>query len=127
MNDGKQTLSELVVGTIVWACLFAIGGVLLTSNKLSYLLGMLLGTVVAVIMAISMYRSLEKSIDMESGAAVGYTNRKVLYRVLLLIAAVAVSILASKYISFYGVIIGILCLKLSAYVQPLTHKLLRNK
>ena len=127
MEEGKQTLSELIIGTILCVFILAVIGVFIAENKLSYILGILIGGVVGLLMCVSIYRSLNKSLEMETGAAVGYTNRKALLRFLLMAAAVVISIIASKYVSFVGVVVGILCLKLSAYLQPLTHKFYMSK
>lgn len=124
-NDGRQTLSELILGVVIAAIIIIIGGTILSDHKLPFTIGMLLGVFVAIVMTVSMYRSLDKSLEMDTEKAVGYMKRSVILRVLFLIGAIAIAIIASKYISIIGVIIGILCLKLSAYLQPLTHKLFK--
>lgn len=127
MEEGKQTLSELLIGIIICAAFIAALSIVFVDNQLSYIIGISIGVIVAMMMSISMYRSLAKSLDMEMGAAIGFTNRKALLRLLLMVAAIALSVIAPKYVSFLGVVFGILCLKLSAYIQPLTHKLIKNK
>ena len=122
-NDGRQTLSELIIGIVILAVIITIVGVFLSTNKFAFVMGMLLGVVVAIIMGVSMYRSLDRSLELDTTSAVGYMKRNVFLRVLLIVGAIAAAIIAAKYISTFGVIIGILCLKLSAYLQPLTHRL----
>lgn len=127
MDEGKRTFSELIIGIIFWALVITILGIFIAGNKLAFFLGMLIGTAVAVIMSISMFRSVDKSLDMDTNGAVGYTKRKAFLRILLMAAAVLIAFYASDYISIIGVVVGIFSLKLSAYLQPLTHKLLKNK
>lgn len=127
MDEGKRTFSELIIGIIFLALVITIPGIFIAGNKLAFFLGMLIGTAVAVIMLISMFRSVDKSLDMDTNGAAGYTKRKAFLRILLMAAAVLIAFYASDYISIIGVVVGIFSLKLSAYLQPLTHKLLKNK
>ena len=95
-------------------------------HKSAYYLGLGLGILVSVLMSISMYSTIEKSLRMDQKSAVNYTKRNSLFRLLLII----VVLLAAVYIhsiNIFTVVLGVLSLKLSAYLQPLTHKVFSKK
>ncbi len=126
MNDGKKTFQELLIGIAVFAVLFSIPGLFLKMHKSAYYLGLGLGILVSVLMSISMYSTIEKSLRMDQKSAVNYTKRNSLFRLLLII----VVLLAAVYIhsiNIFTVVLGVLSLKLSAYLQPLTHKVFSKK
>lgn len=126
MNEGKKTFQELLIGIAVFAILFVIPGLFLKVDKLAYYLGLGLGTLVSVLLSFSMYATIEKSLFMDEKSAVNYTKRNAMFRLMLIIVVLLVAVYINS-INVITVILGVLCLKLSAYIQPLTHKLFSKK
>ena len=125
MSEEKQTLWDLIIGTIVCVLLFMFGN-LLVENHLAYSLGLLLGGAVSVGMSFHMYGSLQKAILYDRETAGKKIKIGALIRMVFMIIALVVSVLLPQYISLFGVAFGILSLKFSAYLQPLTHKVLKK-
>lgn len=126
MNDGKKTFQELLIGIAVFAILFFIPGLFMKVDKLAYYLGLGLGILVAVLMTISMYTTIEKSLYMDEKSAVNYTKRSAIFRLLLIIVVLVAAVFINS-VNIFTVVLGVLSLKLSAYLQPLTHKLISKK
>ncbi len=126
MSDGKKTFQELLIGIAVFAILFFIPGLFMKVDKLAYYLGLGLGILVAVLMTISMYTTIEKSLYMDEKSAVNYTKRSAIFRLLLIIVVLVAAVFINS-VNIFTVVLGVLSLKLSAYLQPLTHKLISKK
>ena len=95
-------------------------GLFIVSDRLSYTIGIALGTVVAVGMSISMAKGLEKCLHMTRARGQwGMTVRSIL-RWLIMLAAVAAGLKFDR-ISFPGVILGIIGLKLAALLHVYTN------
>lgn len=126
MDDGKKTFQELLIGIAFLAVLFSIPGIFMKLDKLAYYLGLGLGILVAVLMTVSMYTSIDKSLNMDQKSAMNYTKRNAMFRLLLLIVVLVAAVFIES-INVFTVMLGILSLKLSAYLQPLTHKVICKK
>lgn len=120
-DKGKRTLFDLIIGIIVIDIIALIGNVF-CKNKLSYSLGLLLGFIVALFMCIHMYVSLEKAILCDSKKARTKTKLAAVLRMIVMMAALMAGAIFPDYVSIIGVMIGILALKVSALMQPLTDK-----
>ena len=120
-RTGKQTRVELIAGVIVFSVVFLIGN-LLAIHKMAYTLGLCLGAVVAVCMVLHMYATLERAMLYDQDTAKKKIRMASMLRMVFMIAALVIAVIVPKYISVLGVLLGILSLKFSAYVQPLTHK-----
>lgn len=123
MEEGKRTFFELLVGIIIFAGLCLIPGIFLKSIQTSYYCGLFVGTGLAVGMVMDMYYSLRKSLLMEADHAKSYVQKKAGFRMFLYIAVLFLTV-KIPYLHILGVLLGALTLKFSAYLQPLTHKLL---
>jgi len=127
--DGKQTRNELLLGIVPFVLLFLAGN-LLIQQKLAYTLGLLLGVAVAAFMTFHMYSTLERAMLYDQDTAKKKIKFASMFRMFFMIVALVIAVLMPKYFSVLGVLFGILSLKFSAYLQPLTHKLInkfRNK
>ena len=125
MPEEKQTLCELIIGTFFCVFLFMFGN-LVVENHIAYTLGLILGGAVSVGMSFHMYSSLQKAVLYDSENARKKMQISSLIRMIFIVIALVVSVILPQYISLIGVALGILSLKFSAYLQPLTHKVLQN-
>lgn len=125
MNEGKQTFRDLLVGIIIFGVIFVLIGIIWTGSKLEYYLGLAIGFVVAVAMVYDIYLSLQKGLTMEGNRANHYFRKKVVIRLGFILIILLVALFVDN-IQLLSVLFGILTLKFSAYLQPLTHKLFKN-
>lgn len=125
MQETKQTLYELIAGIIMFFLIFLLGNILV-SNRIAYTLGLLVGSLIAGVMSGHMYRSLEQAILYDTDTATKKVQKGTVLRFLLMVAGLVAALILPEYISVIGVALGVLSLKFSAYLQPLTHKVLKN-
>ena len=125
MAEGKQTLSDLIVGTLFFVLLFLLGN-FIVENHLAYTLGLLLGGAVSIGMSFHMYSSLLQAILYDKETAEKKVKIGSLIRMIFMMIALIISVVLPQYVSLVGVAFGILSLKFSAYLQPLTHKVLKK-
>ena len=116
---------ELWVGSALFSVLAFLVGIWFVENRIAYALGLLVGMITSMYLARHMARSIEKMLEQAKlGADIGAGMRvSSLLRygivVLVLIAAVTVS----EWVNPISVFIGIIGLKVAAYLQPFTHKI----
>lgn len=116
-DKGKRTLVDLVTGILGFSVL-AIVPVFFVPRKLQYGLGLLLGTSVALFMVFHMYYTLEKVFLCDNKTAKAKARFGAFLRLLSIMAALALSITLTEWLSVFGVVAGILSLKIAAFFQP---------
>ena len=120
IRETNETLLDLIFGSLIWSLLAWIVGLFIVSDRLSYTIGIALGTVVAVGMSVSMAKGLEKCLHMTRARGQwGMTVRSIL-RWLIMLAAVAAGLKFDR-VSFPGVILCIIGLKLAALLHVYTN------
>ena len=125
MKESKQTLYELVTGVVLWFILFLLGNIFI-SYRLAYTLGLVLGCLIAVGMSSHMYYILRNAMLYDQETAAKKVQKGTVLRYLFMLTGLIAALLLPEYISIFGVALGILSLKFSAYLQPLTHKFLEK-
>jgi uncharacterized membrane protein YkvI len=123
MNEGKQTFKDLLVGIALIGILLLLLGIVWSGEKLDYYIGLVIGLVAAVAMVYDMYISLVRGLTMDAEKASHYFRKKVIIRLVLIIIILFIAVFVEQ-IQILSVLFGILALKFSAYLQPLTHKFL---
>lgn len=122
----KQTLIELIIGNIIFGI---VGGLILLifpKGRLYNELGFVWGVIVSCGMTIHMYSSLRSSMIMGEFGALKQIKKSYIIRV----AGILVAFAFMKWLDFGNIltgVVGLFALKFSAYIQPITHKLLRQK
>lgn len=117
----QQTLLELLAGIVGLGVIVWILHLVMSEDILYNTIGLWSGVGVACFWAIHLNRSLEDSLELGEAAAkkkavLGYITRMLVS--LLVLGAVIYYDLGN----LFDVIIGIFLLKISAYIQPFTHK-----
>lgn len=126
MNEGKQTFRELLIGIALLGLLLVIVGIFWTETRLYYYFGLLLGLIMSIALVYDMYSSLERGLTMDTEHASSYFKKKVMVRLGMVVVVLFIAIYI-KQIQIISVMLGMLTLKFSAYLQPLTHKLFMKK
>ncbi len=126
INKENETLFDLIFGCVVYSLIFEVTGLLVVENKGSYSMGLLLGTVVAVGLSVSMYKGLNRCLLMTEQQAGRSMALGSLFRAAVILLAAWIG-MRSAYFSFPGIIIGILGLKISAYLHAYTNVYITKK
>ena len=116
----NETLLDLVFGCLIWGILVEVIGLFIVKDRLSYTIGVALGTAVAVWMSMSIARTLERGLQMNRGRSQRFMTARSLLRWLVMLAVVWAG-LRFDAISFPGVLLGIIGLKLAALLHTYTN------
>ncbi len=127
MGEGKQTLWDLYFGIGTLSIIIAIIGAIIADNKLSFILGSIYGGVVAIILVTHMYHGLERTLLHDEDGAKKHAQKMAGIRMWIMLAAVVLAMYFGKYLHMVGVVLGILTLKMSAYMQPFIHRRITSK
>ena len=127
MKEEKQTLFDLYFGIGIGCVLISIIGAVFLKLDFSFLLGVIYGGIVAVILVTHMYRGLEKTLAYDEEGAKKHAQKLTGIRMWIMLAAVVLAMYFGEYFHIAGVILGILTLKVSAYMQPFIHKRITSK
>ncbi|MCH5273676.1 MAG: hypothetical protein J1E35_08375 [Lachnospiraceae bacterium] len=118
----KQTLCDLCVGIVLGAVpVLVIGNLLLGWNS-RFSVGICLGTGTALVLAFHMYRSVLIATEYPEKQASAYMKRSSLFRMVIMLAVIGAAIWFLKLYGLFGAVLGMLTLKLSAFLWPVVHK-----
>lgn len=125
-----QTLKELLVGILLFGVFVTGIGIWFVNPRGSFLIGLVAGMGLAVFWAVHMYRTIDRNLEInrdQEGAANSYATKSSLIRY-----GVATMVLLGcgllDVTCFMSAFLGIMGLKIGAYLQPFTHKyIFRNK
>jgi len=113
-------LLELIVGILFLGLVFLLVGVFLVKAPLLYAISLLIGIITAAVTAYHMYRTLDKALTPGRDSARMISTAS-LIRYVCIFLVLGIVLLTDKLnplITFMGV----MTLKLGAYLQPFTHK-----
>ena len=83
---------------------------------------MLFGVAVAIFLIVHMAKTLDRALDLPQEQAVKYTRRQSFLRLAVMLAAMVIALLVEQF-NFIAVILGMLGLKMGAFIAP---KLLKH-
>ena len=112
---------ELLAGILVFGVILQVICLLAFQNDVYNAIGLWAGIAVALFMAIHMKRSIEDSLDIGEENATSHARNAYAKRTGISLAVIAV-IVCFKLGNPITLVVGIFPLKLSAYLQPFTHK-----
>lgn len=117
----NRALLELCLGIVFLGLLCQLIGMWFAENKLYYTLALWLGVLLAFITAVHMYRTLDKALDCGADAVKMVTKANLIRYgcIVIVFGIVLLTGVLNPLISF----MGIMTLKVAAYMQPFTHKL----
>lgn len=120
----NQALPELLLGIVAYGAAIQLAGIWFAEDKLQYSIGLWAGIALAMGMAVNMAIVILDTVD--AMAEKRAYRKAALYSVLRYLVAV-LAFLAVWYFGLGNVIAmfaGVMGLKASAYLQPITHKLI---
>ena len=97
--------------------------VIAASHKLAAAAGVLFGGAAAAGLLLHMYHHLDIALSMDAKHAQKHMQQATLKRFFLMALVLAVSMAGHKYIHPAGTVLGLFGMKISAYLQPLVHKM----
>lgn len=118
----NQALPELVLGILIYGAAAQLAGMWFAQDKVLYTTGLWIGAAVAVGMAVNMAVVILDTVDaMAEGRS---ARRASLYSVLryLLVVLAFVVVWRFRLGNVIAMFAGVMGLKASAYLQPVTHK-----
>ncbi|MGN0349384.1 MAG: hypothetical protein ACI4DR_07600 [Roseburia sp.] len=119
----NDALPGLVIGILIYGAVLEVAGLFFVEDKLHHTVGALTGTALACFMAIHMAIVIRDVADL--GNADGAKKLSVRKSVLryLIVAVVIFAIAKWRLGNLVSLFLGVLGLKISAYLQPLINKL----
>lgn len=121
----SDVLPGLWVGILLYGVLCEIVGLIFVSDRVFYSVGLLVGIVCALFMATHMAWSLNQALDLSEGDAV---KKMQVHNILRYVVVVIVffALLYTKLGNPLSAFLGVMGLKVAAYLQPFTHKFFRR-
>lgn len=119
----NKTLWELILGILLYGCICQIIGLFFVENKFSYSTGLWVGLLTAVAAAIHMWWSLDRALDLDEGTAGKKLQAQSIVRYAIIVMVMAITMI-SGVMNPLAAFLGIMGLKVAAYLQPFTHKLI---
>lgn len=125
MTAAHRVLKQLYIGIAMFFVIFAILGLIFMRPVWIFELSLLAGCLAGCFMAYNMYDVLDRALDLEARKAKGFVTIRSFLRlgICLVLMAIAVKI---SWVSFTGVTIGLLGLKVSAFFNPLVRRLTKD-
>lgn len=123
LNDA---LPELILGIIVYGVIVELAGVWFVADKLRYTTGLLLGILLACGMAINIAVVLQDAIEVhaESHAQARIVAKSIMrYVIVVVVFFVMMKWNLGNLVTAF---IGVMGLKVSAYAQPFTHRVINK-
>lgn len=125
LNGLSDVLPDLLIGILLYGVVCEAVGLIFVKDRLFYSIGLMIGILCAMGMAVHMAWSLNMALDLGESGAVKKMQLHNLLRygiVVVVIFALWLSGIGNPVVAF----LGIMGLKVAAYLQPFTHKLFRR-
>lgn len=117
----NRALLELCLGVVFVGTMCQLIGMWFVSDKLLYTVALWLGVLLAFITAIHMYRTLDRALDFGADATKMVTKANLIrYGCILVVFGI---VLLTEVLNPLITFMGLMSLKVAAYLQPFTHKL----
>lgn len=120
----SQRINDTLIELLLGICLYGLVGIILIllviSDKGRSLRGFLIGLAVSSGMVVHMYLEIEKALYMDVAGALKHTRMTTAFRMIAVAAIMIIVGLVKEDV--ISAIVGLMALKVSAYIQPLTHK-----
>lgn len=121
LKKANRTLLEMWTGILLIGIICQIVGAFFVKDQLFYAESLWFGILLSLTSTVHIYRALDRALDFDEKTATkmifkGYMTRYVMLAVILAIVA------ATGVLNFLVVLMAYMSLKVTALIQPLTHK-----
>ena len=120
-------LKEMILGLFIWSLPILVILALVAENKLAVICGVLVGSFAAAGIIFHMYRHLDIALDMDPENARRHTLKSAFQRTFIMAAVLMGSMIFYGYVHPIGVVLGLMGVKITAYIQPFVHKYIAGK
>ena len=120
----NPALPGLLAGIVIYGLVFQFAGVWFVEDKIGYSIGLWYGIAIGIGMAVNLATVIYDAVTFDGE---GNANKRVAAKSMLRYIVVAILLGILGYFEFgnlFAAFIGVMGLKVSAYLQPLFHKLL---
>lgn len=134
-NDTKKEISPIkainpaLPGLLAGIALYGIVcqvGVFFVTDKISYSIGLWIGVLIAGFMAFHMALSLNTAVDMDEKGAQAAATRHNIIRYVVVVVVFAI-LMVTRLGNPLAAFLGVMGLKISAYLQPLINRVSKTK
>lgn len=122
LRKRNRTLLEMHLGILFFGIVCQVIGAFLVRNQMFYAISLWFGILLAMASAFHMYRTLDRALDCDEKTAAKLIFRGYLIRYVLLVAFLLI-IIVTKVMNPLIVFMAYMSLKVTAFLQPITHKL----
>lgn len=126
MNQEVRTYYEMLIAIILQLIIYGIIGMVISGQYLLFLVSVFAGGGIAIGILRHMLRSIVVAVELDSDTAKKYGRRQAFKRLAFMGLALCVAFYFESYINPWGVLIGVMSLKFSAYLQPVIHKFIKS-
>ena len=124
LKKTDRTILEMHLGQLSFGVVCQLAGMFFVQSKGWYTVSLWLGIAFSLAAVLHMARTLDRALPMGEDAAKVITRGYLLRYCLIVLAMVAAAL--SKVLNPLVVFLGYMSLKVTAYIQPFTHKLLNR-
>lgn len=121
LKSKNRTILEMYAGLVFWGIVCQLVGMFFVEDKLFYTISLWFGIVLAHVSILHMYRTLDRALDLGEEATKlifrGYMIRYVFFILILII------IMVTGVMNPLIVFLAYMGMKVTALIQPITHKL----
>lgn len=117
----RRVLMQLYIGIGIYFAVFGVLGIIFMRPVWLFIISLLVGCAAACFIAYNMYDVLDRALELESGKAKSFVTIRSMIRLGLCLVLMAAGIMVD-WVSFVGVTVGLLGLKVSAFMNPLVRK-----
>lgn len=123
IENDNSALLELELGILASGIVFCIAGIFFVSDKPGYALGICIGVLLAAFSVWHMKKTLDVALSLDEKGATTYATTRNLLRYGVIVVVFAL-ILWTKVANPLATFLGLMSMKVAAYLQPFTHKLI---
>lgn len=118
----RRVLMQLYIGIGIYFAVFGVLGVIFMRPIWLFILSLFVGCAAACFIAYNMYDVLDRALELETGKAKSFVTVRSMIRLGVCLVLMAAGIMVD-WVSFVGVTVGLLGLKVSAFMNPLVRKI----
>lgn len=118
-----KTVFELAIGIVCWGMICQMAFVWFVQDKNGYSAGLWIGVFLALAAAVHMWWGLNKALDFPQASAVKAMTKYNIIRYFLIVLVMAF-LMVSGFANPLSAFLALMGLKVSAYLQPFTHKII---
>lgn len=126
LSDMNRALPGLLGGIVLFGAVSQIVGMFFVEEKLNYSIGLWIGVLIAAFMAFHMAWSLNSALDQDVKGAQAVATRQNIIRYLIVVLILGI-LMITEIGNPIAAFVGVMGLKVSAYLQPIFQKLFHKK